>query len=840
MIKKRIYSFAAALVIAASAITIPAVQNNSGAVQPVSVTTAYALSDYNIKDKSVEDLECFRVVNDMGAGINLGNTFDAVDDNAVPGDANMYLESAWVQDVKTTKEMIDTIKASGFKTIRIPVSWNDHVDADFNINSEWLNRVQEVVDYAIDDDMYVIINIHHDNEYDYMFPKYEYLDNSKKYVNAIWSQVAEKFSDYDEHLVFETLNEPRVKGSNYEWWYTSSSDECREAQDCINQYNQTAVDAIRKAGGKNDRRYIMVPAYCAKSQSAITNDFKLPKDTVKNRLILSVHEYIPYNFAMSGPDDNGSVTNFAAEGDDGAEISNLMDTLYVCFIQKGVPVIIGEFGARNKNENTEDRENYASYYYDAARARGITCCWWDNYTFDTYAGEAFGLLDRSENTMKYEGIAEAAATFGQERDDIKDPEYPDPVAKTDDDDNDSKNDDITILPDGTILLPREIGDSITLDVSKSDDCAGGGGCLEFTIVYNGVNYWVAYAWNYDESGKFTIDMNTPTKVVDTTRQDSNGDSIVVEDQSIIDGIAALAKKSTSTKIQYWWACDLNWNNYDSAAGHISVDKITLNGGGSSSSDEENSGTILPDGTILFKKQIGKAITLDISKTDDCAGGGGCLEFTIVYNGVNYWVAYAWNYDESGKFKVDMTTPTKVVDTTRQDANGDSVVIEDQSIIDAIAKLAQQSESTKIQYWWACDLNWNNYDSATGYLKVNSAVLDGGNSEGPAETTVTTETEPYETSATSSESASETKSSETSEPDSTETSINLPAATVLGDVTDDGTVDVRDVTALNQYIVKLSTLNEQQLANSDVISDGKIDLKDLGQIKKYLIKVISKF
>ena len=104
----------------------------------------------------------------MGAGINLGNTLDAVSDSAPAGEANLFLETAWC-GVKTTKEIIDSITNQGYKTIRIPVSWHNHVDADFNIHVEWLNRVQEVVDYAIDNNMYVIINIHHDNEYDYMY-----------------------------------------------------------------------------------------------------------------------------------------------------------------------------------------------------------------------------------------------------------------------------------------------------------------------------------------------------------------------------------------------------------------------------------------------------------------------------------------------------------------------------------------------------------------------------------------------------------------------------------------------------------------------------------------------
>ena len=322
----------------------------------------------------------------------------------------MYLESAWC-GVKTTKVHIDSIKNAGFNTIRIPVSWHNHIDSNFNINQEWLARVKEVIDYARDDGMYVILNIHHDNEYEYMFPDYNHLESSKKYVGTIWKQLAEYFKNYDEHLIFETLNEPRLVGSNYEWWYSTSASECKEAQDCINQYNQTAVDAIRAVGGNNANRYIMVPAYCAKTDAAVLSDYKLPSDSAKNRLIVSVHEYIPYNFAMQAANEGGSITYFDENGK--KEILTLMNKLYEHFTSNNIPVVIGEFGARNKNDNTQDRTSYAAYYYAAARSRGVTCCWWDNNAVDTYSGEAFGIFDRASNTFSYASIAQAAKKYGK-------------------------------------------------------------------------------------------------------------------------------------------------------------------------------------------------------------------------------------------------------------------------------------------------------------------------------------------------------------------------------------------------------------------------------------------
>ena len=186
-----------------------------------------------------------------------------IETECVEGDANMYIETAWLSDGEagiTTTETIDAIKKAGFTTVRIPVSWHNHLDADFNIKEEWLNKVSEIVKYALSQDMYVILNIHHDNEkssdftspdYDpsdcYIYPDNEHLESSINYVTKIWEQLGAEFKDCDEHLVFETMNEPRQVGNIHEWWY--ADDECcHEALECISKINQATVDAIRKSG----------------------------------------------------------------------------------------------------------------------------------------------------------------------------------------------------------------------------------------------------------------------------------------------------------------------------------------------------------------------------------------------------------------------------------------------------------------------------------------------------------------------------------------------------------------------------------------------------------------
>lgn len=519
-------------------------------------TGEYKIPEISIESKNVPSLDSFKFIAEMGAGINLGNTFDATSTSAPVGEANLDLETAWC-GVRTTRGIVDNIKKQGYKTIRIPVSWHNHVDKDFNINTEWLNRVQEVVDYAIDNDMHVIINIHHDNEHDYMYPSYANLENSKKYVSKVWTQIAEKFKDYDENLIFETLNEPRLKDTSFEWVYSSSSAECREAADCINQYNQAALDAIRATGGKNANRYVMVPAYSGKMEAAMANEFKLPEDSATDKLILSVHAYIPYNYAMSDPDAQGSSTEFTAA--DQAEIDNVMETMYIMFVSKNIPVVIGEYGARNKNVDgkdfTQGRVDYAANYAASARARGISCVWWDNNAFESRSGEAFGLLNRASNTWTFDGIAYASVKYGDgSKTKFVVPWY---------DPDSSSDNEATILPDGTIMFPTEIGEKITLGVELNSGVAQWGGALTFSVALYGTNYWVAYQWVTTSSGNIEIDMITPSSVINTNIPDDGSGSNVVTDENIIAEIGKLVMKGNSATIQYWWACDSGWNNLTS-------------------------------------------------------------------------------------------------------------------------------------------------------------------------------------------------------------------------------------------------------------------------------------
>ena len=361
----------------------------------------------------IPENEALQFVEDMQLGWNLGNTFDATDCYA---ETDLEYETAWV-GVATTKEMIQTIAGAGFKTIRIPVSWHDHVDENYQIRDVWMDRIQEVVDWAIEEDMYVILNIHHDNVEGFLYPSYAQMDQSRKYMQTIWEQIAERFAEYDERLIFETMNEPRQTGTDHEWWITADSDVGKECIDAVNQLNQTAVDTIRANGkGYNKTRYIMVPGYCAAADYALTEGFVLPTDSAdaENRILVSVHAYIPYNFALAEANDQYSTDQFSIAEKNGTEdIDKLMKGLYDKFISQGTGVVIGEFGAMAKNNNIEARTEYAAYYIARANHYGITACWWDNNAFGG-SGSNFGILRRVKSQILFPQIVEQMVYYSKE------------------------------------------------------------------------------------------------------------------------------------------------------------------------------------------------------------------------------------------------------------------------------------------------------------------------------------------------------------------------------------------------------------------------------------------
>lgn len=308
-------------------------------------------------------------------GWNLGNSLDATG-------SGMSSETSW-GNPKTTKELILKVKEAGFDAVRIPTTWYNHLDSDFNISEEWLARVQEVVDYAYDEGMYVILNVHHENWND---PYESTLPDVKKKIKKLWTQIANRFESYGERLIFEGMNEPRWKNTNYEWNGGNA-----EGRRVVNAYNECFVETVRATGGNNRYRALMIPTYAASASGL--DGFTVPQD---KSVIVSVHAYSPYNFAMN---PSGTTKFDPNNTSDTQELTLLAGTLYDRFISKGTGVIIGECGTVNKN-NYSDRVNWAGYFPKLFRSKGIPVFLWDNNAYGS-GNETFGQLHRDTLVWEY-------------------------------------------------------------------------------------------------------------------------------------------------------------------------------------------------------------------------------------------------------------------------------------------------------------------------------------------------------------------------------------------------------------------------------------------------------
>lgn len=327
----------------------------------------------------------FDIAADMGSGWNLGNTMDAYGDLSSP----LADETYW-GNPKTTKATIDAVKKAGFNTMRLPVSWDDHVSADWTIDAQWMNRVEEIANYALANNMYVIVNIHHNNGWE--APTTANEANAAAILTRLWTQIANRFSKYDHHVIFETMNEPRVAVNGVDDWTGKP-----EYYAVVNRLNEAALKAIRATGGANASRLVMLPGYVAGPHEAMVDALVLPKD--KN-IAVSTHAYSPYSFAL----DQKGTTIFNGQ----AELDAMFERLNRKFIQNGTPVIMGEWASTDKN-NLSERVKHALYFVRGARKIGIPTVWWDNgnMNYSATSNDIMGIIDRRSNSVTKPEIVDA-------------------------------------------------------------------------------------------------------------------------------------------------------------------------------------------------------------------------------------------------------------------------------------------------------------------------------------------------------------------------------------------------------------------------------------------------
>lgn len=332
----------------------------------------------------MRDITSVEMSKEMSPGWNLGNTLEATPD-----------ETSW-GNPPVTQKLMDAVKAAGFKSVRIPVSWTAHTGLNDAIKDHWMARVTEVVNYARKAGLYVVINEHWDGGW--QKPTAEAQAEVNARLAKLWKQIAENFKDYDDHLLFAGTNEIHLEGQ-----YSLPSAENAAAQ---NSFNQTFVDTVRASGGNNAKRVLIVQSYNTNIDAAVAS-FVLPKDTVANRLMMEVHFYDPYNFTLN---EKSAIWQWGSLATDPkaaeawaneAYVDKQFDKLKKNFVDKGVGVIVGEYAAIMRSEYPgaeRQRVYWVLYVTKSAHFYGLVPFYWDA---GSTANHGAGLFDRRTGEQQY-------------------------------------------------------------------------------------------------------------------------------------------------------------------------------------------------------------------------------------------------------------------------------------------------------------------------------------------------------------------------------------------------------------------------------------------------------
>lgn len=315
------------------------------------------------------------IVRDMGIGINLGNTFEAYGDwvdQWGDGSVESYV-TCWGSPI-ITREMIEGFAEEGFGVLRIPVHWFNLMGEDYTLSPEYLASVKQTVDWALDAQLYVIINIHHDEDGFFAgFPQNR--EASMAAYSKIWTQIAQAFRDYDQRLILESLNEEGCWDSLWNRWGGTRGK--AEAYELLNAINQTFVDTVRGTGGNNERRHLLIAGYGTDIAATCDPMFRMPQDPAE-RCAVSVHYYTPPGFAILEEDAFwGKAARTWGTEEEQAELAMYMDMLKESFVDKGIPVIIGEYGCPKNNKDPEAVRRYLSAVCAAVYERQMCPILWD-------------------------------------------------------------------------------------------------------------------------------------------------------------------------------------------------------------------------------------------------------------------------------------------------------------------------------------------------------------------------------------------------------------------------------------------------------------------------------
>jgi endoglucanase len=344
----------------------------------------------------MRDLTSVEMSKQMSPGWNLGNTLEALPD-----------ETSW-GNPRATQELMNAVRAAGFKSVRIPVAWATHADSDDIIGRRWMARVTEVVNYARNAGLYVILNEHWDGGWQQ--PTADKQGEVNARLAKLWTQIAENFKAYDDYLLFAGTNEVGVAGV-----YGPPSVENAAVQ---NSFNRTFVNAVRATGGNNAKRVLVVQGYNTNIDATVANAV-VPTDTAANRLMMEVHYYDPYNFTIN---DKSHIWQWGAIATDPqatetwaneAYADAQFDKMKTHFIDKGVAVLLGEYSAIMRTEydgHERQRVYWDIYITKSAYKHGLVPVYWDNGNTGNHAA---GLFNRTTGAQPYPYLVDAIVKMTQ-------------------------------------------------------------------------------------------------------------------------------------------------------------------------------------------------------------------------------------------------------------------------------------------------------------------------------------------------------------------------------------------------------------------------------------------
>lgn len=327
----------------------------------------------------------------MGRGWNLANTFDSCEKYS-DKKTGLEAETMW-GNPKTTFELLALVKESGFDTVRIPITWSQHLrkGSKYIIDKKWLDRVNDVVDMALKLNLKVIINTHHEDAF-WLITDEEHKAQAEKILCKVWSQIAKRFAKYDENLIFETMNEPRVTGTDDEWQGNA------ESREVVNHLNFAALETIRNSGGKNAERYVLIPTYAASGLDENIDALGLPED---DKIIVSVHYYFG-TAHQSEFKDAESKWNIIEK----ISLYKTFRRMYDTYVAKGYGVCKSEFGWTDR-DNIDNLASNAEFYLGLADRFGFSATVWDNGITDGDEIHSFGIIDRKALKVVYPEYLEA-------------------------------------------------------------------------------------------------------------------------------------------------------------------------------------------------------------------------------------------------------------------------------------------------------------------------------------------------------------------------------------------------------------------------------------------------